>query len=128
MTTAKARSFLCQVGNSEGARVTGKWFPGQPGLRCHLTLSMAFLAHGLLWFEMGAHQICLLLAGRQQTKTEDQNRFLRKSLPCATCTDRVERYWEGRGGAGRVFFLSQSSFTNSVLQGRGSWMRRSDEK
>lgn len=115
MTTAKARSFLCQVGNSERARVTEKWFPGQPGLRYHLTLRMAFLAHGLLWFEMGAHQICLLLAGRQQTVTEDQNRLLRNSLPCATRMDRVEWYWEGRGRAGRVVFVSVLIHKLSVL-------------
>ena len=79
---------------------------------------MVFLAHGLLWFEMGAHQTCLLLTGRQQTVTEDQNRLLlRKSSPCATCMDRIEGYWEGRGGAGIVVFVSVLIHKLSVLCG-----------
>lgn len=78
---------------------------------------MAFLVHGLLWIEMGAHQTCLLLAGRQQIVTEDQNRLLRKSSPCVTCMDRVEGYWEGRGGAGIVVFVSVLIHKLSVLWG-----------
>lgn len=82
---------------------------------------MAFLAHGLLWFEMGAHQTCLLLTGRQQTVTEDQNRLLSQEI-----VTFCYLHGQSRGVLGRerrswhsCFCLCPHSQTLSTMWGSG---------